>query len=46
MDLVEARAQGDARAAGLGLDVDPCATAVSELAGRLAAGATTTLTAP
>jgi predicted NBD/HSP70 family sugar kinase len=32
--------------AGLGLDVDPCATAVSELAGRLAAGATTTLTAP
>jgi predicted NBD/HSP70 family sugar kinase len=32
--------------AGLGLDVDPCATAVSELAGRLAAGAGTTLAAP
>jgi predicted NBD/HSP70 family sugar kinase len=32
--------------AGLGLDVDPCATAVSELAARLAAGTTTSLTAP
>ena len=31
---------------GLGLDVDPCATAVSELARRLAAGATTALVAP
>jgi predicted NBD/HSP70 family sugar kinase len=32
--------------AGLGLDVDPCATAVSELARRLAAGAATALAAP
>lgn len=32
--------------AGLGLDVDPCATAVSELAARLAAGTTTSLSAP
>ena len=32
--------------AGLGLDADPCATAVSQLAARLAGGATTTLAAP
>jgi predicted NBD/HSP70 family sugar kinase len=32
--------------AGLGLDVDPCATAVSDLAARLASSAITTLAAP
>jgi predicted NBD/HSP70 family sugar kinase len=32
--------------AGLGLDVDPCATAVSDLAERLAAGAISALSAP
>jgi predicted NBD/HSP70 family sugar kinase len=32
--------------AGLGLDVDPCATAVSDLAARLAAGAISALSAP